>query len=187
MANHLSALGGVLPHLPGRRMKGDCPTVSIERVALKGQHRRDCQRLRADLAGDWRRARPLIARPRQGYRDCRGPDRGWLQKCWLRRASATAIVAPGPRRCLPIFRYTSTGAATTASQKPSSRPRSLKSAPNPLIGGALSSAIWDPACSRSMPPDPGVLAQLHSARAGHFEAFLDDGFFSFGDRVPPPD
>ena len=38
-----------------------------------------------------------------------------------------------------------------------------------------------------MPPDPGVLAHLHSARAGYFEAFLDDGFFSFGDRVPPPD
>ena len=38
-----------------------------------------------------------------------------------------------------------------------------------------------------MPPDPGVLAQLHSARAGYFEAFLDNGFFSFGDRVPPPD
>jgi hypothetical protein len=38
-----------------------------------------------------------------------------------------------------------------------------------------------------MPPDPGVLAQLHSARAGYFEAFLDDGFFSFGDRVPAPD
>ena len=28
-----------------------------------------------------------------------------------------------------------------------------------------------------MPPDPGVLAQLHGARAGHLEAFLDNRIF----------
>jgi hypothetical protein len=39
-----------------------------------------------------------------------------------------------------------------------------------------------------VPADPGVLAQLeHDVSEGYFEAFLNGGGFSFGNRVPPPD
>ena len=39
-----------------------------------------------------------------------------------------------------------------------------------------------------MPIDPGVVAQLGSATEGYFDAEIDDdGQFSFGDRVPPPE
>jgi hypothetical protein len=39
-----------------------------------------------------------------------------------------------------------------------------------------------------VPADPGVLAQLeHDVSEGYFEAILNGGGFSFGNRVPPPD
>jgi hypothetical protein len=69
-----------------------------------------------------------------------GSGRGWLQKCWLRRASAMAIVAPEPRRCVPTFRYTSSHGAEAL---PISKAPTVKMLPGPDRGwavGALSSA-----------------------------------------------